>query len=313
MLSKKLVIIFFLFFYGVICAQNYTPEIYVEKYAEMATREMARSGVPASITLSQGILESGSGSSYLAREGKNHFGIKCHGWKGEEIYADDDAKGECFRKYKSVEDSYRDHSDFLHNNSRYHFLFDLDPLDYKAWAKGLKKAGYATSPTYAEALITVIENNELFLYDDPDYVPDGKDRHRNRDNNVQLNGDDDFELNPYGRPVYYTNRRPYVVLEPNENLDVLASELDMMKWQFRKYNDLDKDEKPAKGQRIYIKPKRNKAEKGLDTHTVVEGETMYDISQKYGIKLKKLYRKNKMEEGTEPEVGTVLNLRKTDR
>lgn len=289
-----------------------TNKEYVEEYSEMAVHEMTRSGVPASITLGQGILESGSGNSYLAREGNNHFGIKCHKWEGKKIYADDDANDECFRKYDSAEDSYRDHSDFLHNNSRYHSLFDLDPTDYKAWAKGLKKAGYATSPTYATALIGVIEKNELYLFDDPNNLP-VQDIASNRNPQVVLQGNDDFELNPYGRPIYYTNKRPYIIVAAKDNLQTLSSEMDMMKWQFRKYNDLDKTQEPTIGQRLYIKPKRNKAEKGIDTHVVQKGETMYHISQEYAIKLRKLYRKNKMDEGTEPAVGTVINLRKTKR
>ncbi|MDD4236858.1 MAG: glucosaminidase domain-containing protein [Bacteroidales bacterium] len=293
-------------------SQNYTPQDYTEMYSEMAVNEMQRGGVPASIILGQGILESGNGNSRLAREANNHFGIKCHGWTGEKIYEDDDAKGECFRKYPSVADSYRDHTDFLKNNSRYHFLFDLDPTDYKAWAHGLKKAGYATSPTYAEALIRVIENNELYLYDDSEYKPQNQNNKKPRNNEqIVLTGNDDFEINPYGRNIYYTNNRPYIIVEQTDNLDALSEEMDMIKWQFRKYNDLDKNEEPKTGQKLYIKPKRNRAEKGVETHKVLPGETMYDISQKYGVKLKKLYRKNKMEEGTEPAVGTVLNLRKT--
>ena len=121
--------------------------------------------IPASITLSQGILESGNGESRLANIGNNHFGIKCHGWKGKEIYADDDEENECFRKYRKVEDSYRDHSIFLKKNGRYSFLFELDLNDYEGWAHGLKKAGYATSPNYAEKLISLIEKYDLSRFD----------------------------------------------------------------------------------------------------------------------------------------------------
>jgi hypothetical protein len=140
-------------------------DLYIEKYAELAVSEMQEFGIPASITLSQGILESGNGESYLATQGKNHFGIKCHGWEGEEIFADDDAENECFRKYKRVKQSYRDHSEFLTTHSRYSSLFDLELTDYKGWAKGLKKAGYATSPTYAEKLISIIERYDLHQFD----------------------------------------------------------------------------------------------------------------------------------------------------
>ena len=140
-------------------------ELYVKKYSDLAVKEMKQYKIPASITLSQGILESGNGESRLATKGNNHFGIKCHGWKGKEIYADDDEENECFRKYRRVEDSFRDHSIFLSNNGRYSFLFELDLNDYKGWAHGLKKAGYATSPNYAEKLISLIEKYNLSRFD----------------------------------------------------------------------------------------------------------------------------------------------------
>lgn len=139
---------------------------YIDQYSAAAVREMYRSGVPASITLAQGILESRSGLSRLATEGNNHFGIKCHNdWKGKKMYADDDRKGECFRVYPSAEESFRDHSDFLRYRDRYKFLFEYEITDYKSWAYGLKKAGYATSPTYAQALIKVVEDNNLSIFD----------------------------------------------------------------------------------------------------------------------------------------------------
>lgn len=141
-------------------------EQYIKKWAPTAVKEMYRSGVPASITLAQGLLESRWGQSALATEGNNHFGIKCHNdWKGKTMKVDDDAKGECFRVYDSAEESFQDHSDFLRYRDRYKFLFDLKPTDYKGWAYGLKKAGYATAPTYAESLIKYIEKYKLYEYD----------------------------------------------------------------------------------------------------------------------------------------------------
>ena len=144
-----------------------TPqERYIDKYAPLAVSEMYRSGVPASITLAQGLLESGNGQSELARKSNNHFGIKCHNnWKGGRVYHDDDAKGECFRKYSHPSESYRDHSDFLRYRDRYKFLFDYRITDYKAWAYGLKKAGYATDPKYPKKLIELIEKYDLHKYD----------------------------------------------------------------------------------------------------------------------------------------------------
>lgn len=141
-------------------------EQYIKKWAPTAVKEMYRSGVPASITLAQGLLESRWGQSALAAEGNNHFGIKCHNdWKGKTMKVDDDAKGECFRVYDTAEESFQDHSDFLRYRDRYKFLFDLKPTDYKGWAYGLKKAGYATAPTYAESLIKYIEKYKLYEYD----------------------------------------------------------------------------------------------------------------------------------------------------
>lgn len=140
---------------------------YIRKWAPLAVREMHTYKIPASITLAQGILESGSGKSQLAAKSKNHFGIKCHtGWKGGRVYHDDDARGECFRKYQFVESSYEDHSKFLTQRRRYAFLFSYGSKNYKKWAKGLKKAGYATDPKYPRKLISLIENYELYKFDD---------------------------------------------------------------------------------------------------------------------------------------------------
>ena len=165
-------IVSFFYFYSV--SSQSKAELYVKQYAELAINEMKEFGIPASITLAQGILESGNGESYLATEGKNHFGIKCYDWEGEEIYADDDKENECFRKYKKVQQSYRDHSEFLTTHSRYSSLFELKMTDYKGWAKGLKKAGYATSPTYADNLISLIDRYDLNRFDKGIDVP--KDR-----------------------------------------------------------------------------------------------------------------------------------------
>ena len=161
---KNFFIVLLLCSHCFIFCQNKT-DIYIEKYSYLAIKEMKEFRIPASITLAQGILESGNGESRLAKEGYNHFGIKCHDWEGEEIYADDDEENECFRKYEKVEDSYRDHSLFLSKRGRYSFLFELDITDYKAWAIGLKKAGYATSPNYAEKLISLIERYNLQMFD----------------------------------------------------------------------------------------------------------------------------------------------------
>ena len=161
--------------FGQPAEKRITREEYIETYKDDAIREMHRSGIPASITLAQGILESGDGNSPLAVYGKNHFGIKCHkGWKGKSMRLDDDEKNECFRKYNDVYDSYRDHSEFLSTRGRYSFLFELKITDYKGWAKGLKKAGYATNPKYPQLLIDLIEKNKLYEYDRYGKVPPKK-------------------------------------------------------------------------------------------------------------------------------------------
>ncbi|PLX06223.1 MAG: glycoside hydrolase [Marinilabiliales bacterium] len=304
----RIILVIFYTTLSLVSWSQMTQEEYIEAYAEMAVKEMKRSGVPASITLSQGILESGSGNSYLATQGNNHFGIKCHAWDGEGIYADDDAPNECFIKYESVADSYKDHSEFLRNNSRYHFLFDLEITDYKGWANGLKKAGYATSPTYAEKLIALIEKHSLYDYDTGKAKPiNGR---NNRNNNRNNNYNDSFEINPYADDILENNGVPYLVTKNSTTIKTLAEEVDLMPWQLTKYNDLNKDEPISASDTIYIKPKRNKAAKGNDYHIVQSGETMRDISQKYAVKLKKLYKKNNIEPGEEPMPGTKLNLRK---
>lgn len=280
-----------------------TKEEYIEKYKKIAVEEMKRSGIPASITLAQGMLESGNGNSTLARKANNHFGIKCHNWDGEKHYHDDDAKDECFRKYDSAEESYRDHTDFLMKTPRYRFLFEYRSDDYKSWAHGLQKAGYATSKTYASDLIRTIEENKLYIFDSGDYT-----------RKVNLNrkdSDEDFTISLKKRKIYERNRIKYIIAQEGDNLVSLTKELDLFSWQLRKYNDLPEGYEVRPGEILYIQPKRNRAEVGYDFHIVKEGETMHAISQLYGIKLRKLYRRNHMEPGTEPVVGQKLWLRKT--
>ncbi|MEI6852765.1 MAG: glucosaminidase domain-containing protein, partial [Bacteroidota bacterium] len=171
-MKKPLLLLAFLFTSLNILAQSkQTVEGYIAKYLELAMQEMRIYKIPASITLAQGLLESGNGNSELALNANNHFGIKCKNeWTGDKYYYDDDEKHECFRKYKSDTDSYRDHSLFLTKREYYKALFLLDICDYKGWANGLKKAGYATEPMYAEMLIKIIEDNQLYNYDCPGQV-----------------------------------------------------------------------------------------------------------------------------------------------
>ena len=285
---------------------------YIENYKDLAINEMKRSGIPASITLAQAMLESDNGNSTLARKANNHFGIKCHSdWNGGTIYHDDDRRGECFRRYKSVYESYIDHSDFLVNGNRYSFLFDLEPTDYKAWSRGLQKAGYATSRTYAQLLIKIIEDNQLYVFDKGGSLNFTSNEESSPDSdNVNLADVDNFTVQMNKHRVYNKNRIDYIIVKDGDTFKSLRDEFELLPWELYKYNELDEGAELKEGQILYLQPKRNRAEHGFDYHTVSEGETMYSISQMYGIKLKKLYEKNRMEIGKEPEPGQKLWLRK---
>ena len=283
--------------------------------------EMRRTGVPASITLAQGMLESGNGRSRLAVEGNNHFGIKCHNdWTGATIRHHDDRRNECFRKYRDAFESFRDHSDFLKTTPRYRFLFDLDPADYKAWARGLKKAGYATNPNYDNLLIRKIEEYSLYEYDrmalsgiKPEKITVQKQSEtkvsKTQSNSFQSNNITTAKESSSGR-VMENNRIKYIIVNEGDTRESLEKDLKLLKWELSRYNELPEDFTPEPGQILYLQPKRKKAEPGKEVHTVKEGETMYQISQKYGIKLKYLYYYNRMEEGGEPKLGQKIWLRK---
>jgi len=288
-------------------SQHTTRQEYIDLYKDWAIDEMERSGIPASIKLAQGMLESNNGNSTLAIKGNNHFGIKCHDWKGKHIRHDDDKKNECFRKYKSARDSYIDHTNFLMNGPRYSSLFELDQSDYKGWARGLKKAGYATSPSYASALIRIIEENELHHFDlgmGPRRRPD------DTETIPELTDIDGFEIEIEHRKILMRNRIDYIIVKEEDTYQSLTRELELMPYELAKYNEIPKDSKLKKGQVLYLQPKRGKASVEFSFHTVEAGETMYDISQMYGIKLKKLYQLNLMNPGEEPAVGDEIHLRK---
>ena len=302
--------------------QKITREEYINFYKDIAISEMNRSGIPASITLAQGMLESDNGNSRLAINANNHFGIKCHGWTGKEIYHDDDDNDECFRKYKSVKESYIDHTDFLMNGSRYVFLFYLDQTDYKGWAKGLEEAGYATNPSYAKDLIRIIEENELDIYDKPQKKGKKKEAQEELAEVDKTAGDTTEVMDQTGelagitgagiqqRKILTRNRINYIIVKNGDTYGGLSQELKLMPFEIARYNEIERNAPLDTGQVLYIQPKRNQASVEFPTHTVKEGETMYLISQMYGIKLDVLYKKNLMEKGTEPAVGDVLLLRK---
>ena len=294
-------------------AQRQTRAQYIDKYNKIAVREMQRVGIPASITLAQGILESGDGNSTLARKANNHFGIKCHkDWKGESMYRDDDRPNECFRSYKDANQSFVDHSEFLCTHKRYAFLFEYGTTDYKKWAKGLKQAGYATSPTYADRLIQIIEQNNLQRFDKavkPESTPEERTEIAEQTNNFIEVDVNDMEVSPFGN-IKTNNGVDYVEALPGDNIESVAARYELEPWQLRMFNELDAKAKLKVGQRLYISRKQSKAEKQYKTHTVKKGETMHSIAQQYAIRLKSLYKLNLMEEGTQPNEGDVLQLRK---
>ena len=272
--------------------RNKQYEAYIQKYRELAVEEMKKYHIPASITLAQGLLESGAGQSALARKSNNHFGIKCGSdWYGKTVSHDDDARGECFRAYKHPKDSYEDHSKFLAGRPRYASLFNLNITDYRGWARGLKKAGYATNPRYADQLIGIIELYELYKYDDKNYLKW-------------------LKKNPNPHQTYIANGLLYIVVRAGDSWKSISQEFDISQKKLRKYNDLYKGYALQVGDILYLEKKNKKADKEHIVHVLRAGESMYSISQKYGIRLKNLYKLNKMDEDDPaPKIGTILRLR----
>jgi LysM repeat protein len=291
-------------------------ESYIEKYKDLAISEMKRTGVPASITLSQGMIESDYGRSSLAIKANNHFGIKCHtDWNGPRFFKNDDKKNECFRKYSNPDESFRDHSDFLVSGSRYVSLFKFNPTDYKAWANGLKKAGYATNPDYPDMLIRKIEEFALYNFDQ---APSSDKKLKNvavkkdynsviEENDSIVNDNSDIEISNFR--ILVKNRINYIVVNESDTFQSLRDEFQLLKFELQKYNELPADFSIVPGQILYLQPKRNKADIGYDYHTVKDGETMYQVSQLYGIKMKNLLEMNRMTDRDEPVTGQKIWLR----
>lgn len=295
-------------------AQRITAEQYIETYKNVAIREMKEHGIPASITLAQGLLETGSGNSALAREAKNHFGIKCHkGWTGDTYYMDDDEKNECFRKYDNVDDSFRDHSLFLATRSRYAALFDLEITDYEGWAKGLKAAGYATNPKYAQLLIDRINQYDLTKYDKMALGLLGEDDpvqepaivavvEENEPEIVEMAYSpenrsvfDLVDMTPDGRFIYVNNGVRFVFAKEGEIPDLMAAEFGISSEDFNEYNCLSKPNEMVfhSGDVVYLAPLKNK-NRHVKTYVVSSNETLRDVALKFGVKLKKLRKINKI-------------------
>ena len=274
---------------------------YIKQYAPLAVEQMREHRIPASITLAQGLLESGAGQSTLARKSNNHFGIKCgSNWRGRSVRHDDDARNECFRAYRNPKDSYEDHSLFLKRGARYAFLFKLKITDYRGWARGLKKAGYATDPSYANRLITIIEDYDLYKYDT-----------RGLSNREARNLEKELKKKPWlanPHQVYIANDIAYVVARDGDTFQFLGKEFDISWRKLVKYNDLHKDYTLEAGDIIYLKGKRKKAAKPYTVYIVRDGDSMHSISQKYGIRLKNLCNMNRRTPDSEVKAGQQIRL-----
>ncbi len=302
-MRRSFLLICFLAIISGIQAQNSAYEAYIQRFKDIAIEEMQRTGIPASIKLAQGLIESNAGRSDLARLANNHFGMKCGGdWNGGTYYKkDDDYRNgrlikSCFRRYSNPEESYVAHSEFLRDPDkayRYGFLFRLNPTDYRSWAYGLLKAGYATNPRYARLLIKVIEDYQLYRYDKPIT---------------------DAELvmeKSYLPHILKINDVEYVIAEDGDSPRSLSMDFNVPVNRILKYNEhlYDADQQLNSGTRVYLQRKRSGFRGKKKYHYVKTGETMFSISQQYGIRLKSLYRKNKMEMGTEPAIGERIKLR----
>jgi len=311
-MNKTIILIFFcLTSYFGSSAQSMTAQEYIQQYKDLAIREMKRMGVPAAITLAQGLLETQNGNSDLVKESNNHFGIKCKStWAAQTVSHDDDAPGECFRKYKTAEDSYRDHSNFLRGNSRYDFLFQLNPADYKAWAYGLYKAGYATNPRYPEILIKNIEDNNLEQYtmeainDVPHFDAS---KYQDDPETASSTSDADLDSN-LTQPINLTiNGSKALYVPKGTSLLAIATEHHISLDKLLTINEITKDGILDKNQYIFLEKKQKEGNTGF----CISGpnETLYDISQRYGVILQNLYTYNQLTPDDFITTGTKIFLK----
>ena len=305
-----------------------TREEYINKYKKIAVAHMERYGIPASITMAQGILESDCGNSWLSQASNNHFGIKCkRNWTGDVVYYDDDEKGECFRSYPSVEASYQDHAEFLDSQPRYDSLFSYAPNDYKSWARGLKAAGYATAPDYAQRLIRIIEESKLYLLDREDgltiygaqtghLTDDWFSGQSNVDQAAAIASGavdpDDYRVtvNAHkGYNVYRTNGVNYIVPKEGDTFESLAAIFCISARNLRKFNDLKGKAQPVRGEQIYIDRKQKRWEGNARHHIVTEGETVASVAQSYALREKSLRKLNRLKAGAALRTGQTLRIR----
>ena len=306
-----------------------TREEYINKYKKIAVAHMERYGIPASITMAQGILESDCGNSWLSQASNNHFGIKCkRNWTGDVVYYDDDEKGECFRSYPSVEASYQDHAEFLDSQPRYDSLFSYAPNDYKSWARGLKAAGYATAPDYAQRLIRIIEESKLYLLDREDgltiygaqtghLTDDWFSGQSNVDQAAAIASGavdpDDYRVtvNAHkGYNVYRTNGVNYILAHDGDTFEKISRDFRISARNLRKFNDLkDKKAQPLTGEVVYIERKKKRWEGNARHHIVTEGETVASVAQSYALREKSLRKLNRLKAGAALRSGQTLRIR----
>ncbi len=291
--------------------------LYINQYHSIAERQQTEHGIPASIILAQGLLESGAGQSELSRMSNNHFGIKCSDWAGDKVYYDDDTKNECFRKYDKVLDSYEDHAMFLKNRQRYAFLFDLKPTDYEGWAFGLKKAGYATDPAYAFKLISIIENYGLHNYDlgKPVTLAMNNNSVKTESKATKGSARNDYygsmgTISAYdSHEVLKVNRIRCVISKPGDTYSTIADEFNLSENKIREYNEVSQSQELYPGTRVYLSMKKRKGPRENLYHTVREGESMHSIAQDFGIKTENLYKLNNIDFSRGAQLGQVLKLR----
>lgn len=286
-------------------AQNGAYERYIQQYSGMAIDQMKRYGIPASITLAQGLLESAAGQSRLAKEANNHFGIKVSGyWTGPYIVKSDDRPDDKFRVYSSPAESYEDHSKFLRSGKRYASLFDLKKTDYKGWAHGLKRAGYATSPTYAQALINMIDKYDLHAFDKARHHESREERHERKEK-------EKLQQRTNGHTIRRCNGQYYVIALEGDTYDSLAKTFKEKESKLRKYNDVDATFQLKSGDIVYLGKKQKKADAGLTqrTHTLRVGESLYSISQRYGIRLSSLCKMNPIKRNYHFKIGDEIRIK----
>lgn len=281
---------------------NKAYQDYIDLYKDIAIEQMLKHNIPASITLAQGLLESGAGRSTLAVKGNNHFGIKCHEWNGPTMIKSDDRPDDCFRVYTNPKQSYEDHSAFL-KRPRYKSLFQLSRTDYRGWARGLKACGYATNPAYAQSLINIIETYQLYIYDNAKHYDRFMANHAGTSNSLRIEGTSPHHIFSYNKNYYIRARK-------GDTFRSLSQEMGVSRRNLAKYNELDKNYTLKEGDIIYLKKKRTKATKEYKhrLHTVRNGESLYSIAQLYGIRLSSLYKKNHLPDDYSIRVGDQLRV-----